>query len=169
MEEANTNKKYFGIIFFIIAIFLLLGGIVAYYFLFPNTVAWVNEYGGKVSEVQVKNEPAKEDFVIVEKTQTENKSAPPASFQSFDYESIQGKIISISGTCSDKYYALLVFKENDDYRKDPAKAFFNKAYPCPPAASFSATVDLRDFNLPSGRYYLFVADEGERGSWYNPR
>lgn len=93
----------------------------------------------------------------------------PINFKSFSYDASIGKIISVSGTCRDKYYAILVFESNDDYRKEPGAAQSNRAFACNASGLFSAEMDLRDINLSSGSYYLFVADQGSTGSWYNPR
>lgn len=93
----------------------------------------------------------------------------PENFKSFDYDAEKGKVISLAGTCSDAYYAVLVFSSAVDYRKDPAASRYNSAFSCPAARLFKTEMNLKDLNLPTGRYYVFVADQGERGSWYNPR
>ncbi|MBI5078113.1 MAG: hypothetical protein HZB11_01940 [Candidatus Yonathbacteria bacterium] len=93
----------------------------------------------------------------------------PENFKSFTYDATVGKKIAIAGTCKDTYYTLLIFKSGDDYRKDPARAYYNTAFPCPASGIVTLSVNLKDFNLPSGNYYLFLADQGEKGSWYNPR
>lgn len=93
----------------------------------------------------------------------------PQNFKSFSYDASAGKIIALAGTCKDAYYALLIFKSTDDYRKDPARSYYNTAFPCPASGMVTLEVNLKDFNLPSGEYYLFIADQGNTGSWYNPR
>lgn len=93
----------------------------------------------------------------------------PVAFKSFDYDAAKGKVISISGFCRDKYYALLVFSSATDYRKDPVSARVNSAYDCPVSGKFTIDLDLKLFNLTTGSYYLFVADQGATGTWYNPR
>lgn len=122
-------------------------------------------------------QPITEDIVIAaptpspsgEKVDLTTGTAPaPIAFKSFEYDAAKGKIINISGTCTDTYYALLVFAAKDDYRKDPAVAKTNKAFPCPEAKTFKQVLDLKDFNLATGEYYLFLADQGD-GAWYNPR
>ena len=93
----------------------------------------------------------------------------PENFKSFSYDETVGKKISISGNCKDNYYAMLIFASKDDYRTDPGKAQSNRAFPCPANKSFSIDMDLKDINLQSGSYYIFIADQGDSGSWYNPR
>lgn len=93
----------------------------------------------------------------------------PTNFKSFSYDASLGKKISLVGTCKDAYYVLLIFKSTDDYRKDPARSYYNTAYPCPATKMVAINVDLKEFNLPTGEYYLFLADQGNTGSWYNPR
>lgn len=126
-------------------------------------------------------ELVKEEFIVSmitatstygnEKVTTDEPAKLPEAvkFQSFSYASAQGKIIAVSGGCSDAYYAVLVFDAKTDYRKDPAAARVNRAFECPANKLFRTQFDLRDFNLPAGSYYFFVADQGDKGSWYNPR
>lgn len=52
----------------------------------------------------------------------------PINFKSFSYDASKGKIISISGNCSDKYYTLLIFDSSIDYRKNPGAARSNRAF-----------------------------------------
>lgn len=110
--------------------------------------------------------------VLNSKPVTTDQSKPtkaPESFNTFTYDAQQGKRIVISGVCHADYYALLIFKSQDDYRKNVTGSLINKAYQCPTSSKFKLDFDLRDFNLISGHYYLFVADQGKTGSWYNPR
>lgn len=93
----------------------------------------------------------------------------PTNFKSFNYDATKGKQISISGLCRDKYYTFLIFSSATDYRKDPAAARVNSAMDCPAGGKFTISLDLKSFNLTTGSYYLFVADQGASGSWYNPR
>lgn len=93
---------------------------------------------------------------------------PPVNFKSFEYDATAGKVISVSGTCSDKFYALVIFKSTVDYRARPDGAVSNRAFDCPSSRTFTLETDLRNYNLQSGGYYFFVADQGS-GSWYNPR
>lgn len=93
----------------------------------------------------------------------------PVNFKSFSYDAMVGKLITVSGTCHDKYYAMLVFESRDDYRKNPGAAKSNRAFECKASGTFSVETNMKEFNLPSGNYYLFVADQGSTGSWYNPR
>lgn len=98
-----------------------------------------------------------------------NTSTSPSNFKSFSYDATVGKKISVSGTCHDAYYTLLIFDSKDDYRTSPGAARANRAFACGAAGLFTITMDLRDINLPTGNYYLFVADQGSKGAWYNPR
>lgn len=127
------------------------------------------------------SEPPQEEFVVPtisatasyggEKVTADEPAKLPEAvqFRSFSYDPAEGKIISVSGGCADAYYAVLVFDAQNDYRKDPAAARVNRASACPADKLFRTQFNLRDFNLPAGSYYFFVADQGEKGSWYNPR
>jgi len=125
--------------------------------------------------------PPTEQFIVadlgkIEGSQKENIATAdtniftaPVNFKSFSYDAKVGKVVSLSGNCSDKYYAVLIFDSSVDYRKDPSAARSNRAFECPAAKLFNTEVNLRDINLSSGSYYVFVADQGSTGSWYNPR
>lgn len=135
----------------------------------------------ETAPIEKEPEPVKEEFIVSmltststygnEKITTDEPAKLPdaVKFQSFSYDPTQSKIIAVSGGCADTYYAVLVFNAKDDYRKDPAAARVNRASECPANKLFRTQFDLRDFNLPAGSYYFFVADQGEKGSWYNPR
>lgn len=91
------------------------------------------------------------------------------SFQAFSYDQEKGESISITGSCSDAYYAVVVFQNFIDYKQNPSAFVINQAFPCPEDKKFTKGFELKDFNLVSGEYYFFVADQGKAGSWYNPR
>lgn len=125
--------------------------------------------------------PPTEQFVVTDLGKTEGSqkeniaTADPkifkasTNFKSFTYDAKLGKVISLSGNCSDKYYAVLVFDSAVDYRKNPGAAQSNRAFECPVTKLFNVEMNLRDINLQSGSYYVFIADQGSTGSWYNPR
>ncbi len=93
----------------------------------------------------------------------------PENFKSFTYDASVGKKISVSGNCSDEYYILLVFSSAVDYRKNPSAALANKGFECPKSKLFNIEMNLQEINLRNGSYYVFIADQGSKGSWYNPR
>lgn len=93
----------------------------------------------------------------------------PVSFKEFNYDATQGRKLKVHSIhCPDMYFAILVFASGDDYRTNPGLAKVNRAYLCNKNNS-QVTLDLSLYNLASGRYYYFVADQGAVGSWYNPR
>lgn len=125
--------------------------------------------------VPVKNFIVEESIIPIQKT-TEKISSNDTTklpisreFQSFAYDATTGMNIGVSGTCHDVYYAILVFSDSVDYRKNPSASIINKAFECGKDKSFKTELNLQSSNLKSGTYYFFVADQGERGSWYNPR
>ncbi len=125
--------------------------------------------------------PPADQFIItdlgkVEGSQTENIATAdtkifkaPVNFKTFAYDASVGKTISLSGNCSAKYYTLLIFDSNVDYRKEPSAARSNRAFECPATKLFNVEMNLKDINLQSGSYYVFIADQGSTGSWDNPR
>lgn len=72
--------------------------------------------------------------------------------------------VQISGQCSDAYFVVLLFKNQDDYANDPRSYIVNRAYPCS-GGSFSYSISDLPGTLPDGAYYLLVGQEGERGTW----
>ncbi len=90
-------------------------------------------------------------------------------FYGFTYDSDGPQIFDVAGSCTDAYYAILVFSATDNYADRPTSAKYNQAERCPPSKRFEKTVNLSGLNLPDGKYYFFVADQGTTRSWYNPR
>jgi|GEM_PF-3843190 len=72
--------------------------------------------------------------------------------------------VSVSGTCTDVYYVVLLFKNKTDYADDPSSYLVNRAYPCVGGTYTYAISDLPD-NLTNGTYYLMVGQEGEKSPW----
>lgn len=101
------------------------------------------------------------------------KFPDPKTFTRFTYKplaSVAVPLPTITETCRDSYVALLIFKSNLDYRKDPARASFNRAFPCVSGQQFHYAFSKEDVkDLTEGEYYVIAADEGEGGAWYNPR
>jgi hypothetical protein len=97
----------------------------------------------------------------------------PAKFQQINYDGVElteQNSVFFESNCSDKYITILVFPRDTDYRQDPSRAVINKAFECPWQKKFSYEFSFADLkNLPHGRYYGFLADQGEVGLWYNPR
>jgi hypothetical protein len=97
----------------------------------------------------------------------------PKTFPHFTYGTAgltEQNILEVKGTCSDDFFAILVFPGDADYRADPSLAVMNKAFPCPADKKIAYTVKFQDLpKLQSGSYYLMVADQPIRGVWYNPR
>jgi hypothetical protein len=77
-----------------------------------------------------------------------------------------GDDVILSGTCSEDYYVVLIFKNADDYIKYPGRSLYNSAFAC----TGSFTVDVNQSlnvlsRLSSGTYYVIVASQTENGSW----
>lgn len=73
-------------------------------------------------------------------------------------------VMQVSGTCSNTYFVILLFKNQDDYLRDPKSYIVDKAFPCVNGSFTYRIADLPDA-LPGGTYYLLVGEEGERGPW----
>jgi len=70
----------------------------------------------------------------------------------------------LSGSCNNIYFVILLFRDPEDYARDPQSFILNKAFPC---IGGSFTYDIADLpdSLPNGTYYLLVGAEGDRGPW----
>lgn len=187
MEEQNldSQKKKIHLIEIFAFLTVVVFGVFGYYF--SKSPSRQTEFVIQPELQQQQSAPAlkpvetpKETFVAQEDVKisygnekisaTETQKLPTATkFKTFSYDPKFGKVIEIAGTCSDFYYAIIVFKSTDDYKANPAMAKVNNAFECPASQMFKASLNLSDFNLPAGEYYFFVADQGKTGTWYNPR
>ncbi len=73
-------------------------------------------------------------------------------------------VMNLSGVCTEAYYVVLLFKEKDDYDRDPRSYILNKAYPCE-SGQFTYALEQLPSSLPTGTYYLLIGSQGERGGW----
>ncbi len=101
------------------------------------------------------------------------KYPDPSKFQKFIYDGRtinNGNELAVSATCDDVYLAILVYPADFDYRQDPNRAVFNKAFPCTITRPFSYVISTADATaFKPGTYYVIKADQGARGTWYDPR
>lgn len=183
VAEKNTHHYYlYALVVVLIVIVLAIFGAYKMFFskdqISNNINATVNQ--NSIAPVVVVPAPV-EQITITDSVATSSSQKPAivtssdtknlqesAVFKSFNYDSTLGKLIALSGTCHDKYYAFLIFDSKIDYRVNPGMAQSNKAYTCPVNGKFMININLKDFNLQTGKYYIFVADQGA-GAWYNPR
>lgn len=70
----------------------------------------------------------------------------------------------IAGSCDDAYFVVLLFRNQDDYARDPRSYILNKAFPCENKSFSYAIADLPDA-LSNGIYYLLVGEQGQTGAW----
>jgi hypothetical protein len=102
-----------------------------------------------------------------------SKFPSPEKFQKFTYdkEGINGgDSFPISAQCEDAFLTILIFPSAVDYRQDVAKAVFNRAFGCTVGEKFNYEVVKSDLaNYGFGSYYVILADQGQRGMWYNPQ
>ncbi len=73
-------------------------------------------------------------------------------------------VVSVSGQCSDVYFVVLLYRNQNDYADDPSSYIVNRAFPCVNGSYSYAIADLPN-NLANGQYYLLVGQQGERGTW----
>lgn len=72
--------------------------------------------------------------------------------------------VHLSGSCSNTYFVVLLFKNQTDYDTDPRSYILNKAFPCENGQYSYAVSDLPP-TLQNGVYYLLVGEQGDTGSW----
>jgi hypothetical protein len=72
--------------------------------------------------------------------------------------------VTVSGTCTNVYFVVLLFKNKTDYADDPSSYLVNRAYPCV-NGTYSYSISDLPYNLVNGTYYLMVGQEGKTGTW----
>ncbi|HEY1733579.1 MAG TPA: hypothetical protein VGG23_03950 [Acidimicrobiales bacterium] len=75
-----------------------------------------------------------------------------------------GMSLTVSGTCSRKYFVILVYRNPSDYRDAPSSFVANQAEECP-GGTFSYDTSSLSPDIRSGDYYLLTADEDDTGPW----
>lgn len=70
----------------------------------------------------------------------------------------------VAGSCDSAYFVVLIFKDAEDYARDPQSYILNKAFPCTGGSYSYDIADLPD-SLQDGTYYLLIGSEGDHGPW----
>lgn len=70
----------------------------------------------------------------------------------------------VRGSCSDAYFVILLYKNQDDYDVSPSSYILNKAYACV-NGRYTFKISELPATLASGTYYLLVGSQGETGTW----
>lgn len=67
----------------------------------------------------------------------------------------------ISGSCEDKFYVILLYRNREDYSKNPSSAVYNSAFEC------DGTINhwLETENLTGGDYWLLIGEQRDTGTW----
>lgn len=71
------------------------------------------------------------------------------------------KKLLVTGSCSDDYFVILMYRNKNDYLNNPSSAVYNQAFPC--EGKIRHEVDLE--NISSGDYYLLTGEQGKTGTW----
>jgi len=96
------------------------------------------------------------------------KLPPPEKFPHFVLKEGSNQL-KIQNKCNDAFYTVLIFENGVDYRENPQLAKFNSAFVCQRGEIFEKLINLSDIPLKPGKYYYIIADQGNEGTWYNPR
>lgn len=67
----------------------------------------------------------------------------------------------ISGSCKDKFYVVLLYRNRDDYTKNPSSAVYNSAFECDGTINYR----LETENITGGDYWLLIGEQGNTGTW----
>lgn len=70
---------------------------------------------------------------------------------------------AVAGVCRDAYFVVLLYKEREEYEKDPNSYILNRAFPC--TGAYRYTLDALPLSLPDGTYQLLIGEQGEVGDW----
>ena len=73
-------------------------------------------------------------------------------------------ILTVSGSCDDPYYVVLIYKDEKDYSSNRSSYIFNKAFDCT-NGQYSYSISELPPDLDNGRYYLLVGGQGNEGTW----
>ncbi|MCC6934709.1 MAG: hypothetical protein IT406_03440 [Candidatus Yanofskybacteria bacterium] len=76
---------------------------------------------------------------------------------------ISGDHISLSGSCTETHFVVLVFRGKEDYVRDPASALYNAALPCD-SGLLSYEMSSLPVPIEDGTYWLMIGQQG-RGPW----
>ena len=106
--------------------------------------------------IPTKKKIKREDGNVVREETVTTSSSPVI-------DNAQG-VVNVSGSCSNVYYVVLLYKKVADYDTDPGSYIVNRAYPCE-NGSYSYAIDELPPSLSNGTYYLLVGEQGERGTW----
>ncbi len=112
------------------------------------------------------NERLEPDYVIaLSGKQVPTKIAPGNAVEALSTTvDTQSGMLNLSGTCSEKFYVVLVYRTAEDYDADPSSYVVNRAYPCE-GGSFTYKIDELPNTIPNGTYYLLIGEQGARGGW----
>lgn len=72
--------------------------------------------------------------------------------------------MQITSSCTNKYYVVLVYKNEGDYDRDRTSYIVNKAYPCQ-GGNFTYLLDDLPSTLQNGTYYVLIGEQGDTGGW----
>lgn len=76
----------------------------------------------------------------------------------------EGKSLTVSGSCSEKYFVILLWKSKTDYIERPGSFAWNFADECQ-NGNFSYDLKSISKDIPDGTYYLMFAVENEDDPW----
>lgn len=116
--------------------------------------------------------PVQPVAVAVSENRSDTRSAlahypAPESFEHFTFTPGM-RAYAVSGTCSDRYYAILIYQADVDYRESALDAKYNMASECVDGI-FETAIGLHSLPLTEETsYYVVRAQQGEEGGWYNP-
>lgn len=92
------------------------------------------------------------------------KSEGPFSNSPMIEKKEDGKSLKISGSCSEKYFVVLLWKEADDYKNRPGSFISNFADICV-SGTFSYDLKSISKDTKEGDYFLLIAEEDESNPW----
>ena len=91
-----------------------------------------------------------------------NPAAGPANLKA-DTAS-DGSSLTISGSCTKKYYVVLLYKNKTDYSTKPSSFVANEGHECD-GGHFSYDLASLSPDIRDGSYYALIGEQGESGTW----
>ncbi len=75
-----------------------------------------------------------------------------------------GSSLVVSGNCSRKYFVILAYRDQSDYKKKPSSYVVNNALECN-QGSFHYDLSNLSQTIDGGKYWLLTAEEDDTGGW----
>jgi hypothetical protein len=119
----------------------------------PKSIYTFSIANSNIKTEKIEKNTTKDNF---QKSKSINNTANPIIENNGD--------ITVSGSCNNKYFVVLLYKNKNDYVDNSGNSIFNSAFDC---LNNSYNYSIKDLprTLTDGTYYLLVGQQGDIGTW----